>query len=185
VKIRYDLQLSARVEELASAQMIDLGIAEFPFERPGFEREDFCRIPYVMAFPKEHPLAQNSVITPIDLDGVDMVSLCAETVARRMLDTCLADAGVTPRVLYETTFSAGVCALVRRGMGIGLVDMFTAHDLFGKGLVFRRFEPDVIFHVGVLYPRHQPIARTTAAFVATLRTRRNAVLARCSEVLGV
>jgi len=37
------------VEELASAQMIDLGIAEFPFERPGFEREDFCRIPYVMA----------------------------------------------------------------------------------------------------------------------------------------
>ncbi|MDO9523975.1 MAG: LysR substrate-binding domain-containing protein [Gemmobacter sp.] len=184
VKIRYDMQLSMRVEELVSAQMVDLGIAEFPFERPGFEREDFCRIPYVMALPEDHPLAERSVITPLDLDGQDMVSLCAETVARRLLDTCLSNAGVTPHILYETTFSAGICTLVQRGMGIGLVDMFTAHDFHGKSLVFRRFEPDMVFHVGILYPRHQPISRTASGFVAALRARRNRVLAKSQRSLG-
>lgn len=185
VKIRYDLQLSTRVEELASAQMVDLGIAEFPFERPGFEREDFCKIPYVLALSEGHELGHRSVITPKDLDGVDMVSLSVETVARRMLDACFANAGVTPRVIWETTFSAGVCALVQRGMGVGLVDMFTAHDMVGKGLIFRRFEPDMVFHVGILYPRHQLVSRTTAEFVSALRSRRNRMLARAGDVLGV
>jgi len=185
VKIRYDLQLSTRVEELASAQMVDLGIAEFPFDRPGFEREDFCQIPYVLALSEGHPLSAKSVITPADLDGMDMVSLSVETVARRMLDTCFANAGVAPRVVWETTFSAGVCALVQRGMGVGLVDMFTAHDMVGKGLVFRRFEPAMMFHVGILYPRHQLLSRTTSEFVSALRTRRSRILAKSSDVFGV
>lgn len=185
VKIRYDLQLSTRVEELASAQMVDLGIAEFPFERPGFERDDFCKIPYVLALPESHPLTAKSVITPKDLDGLDMVSLSVETVARRMLDTCFANASVTPRIVWETTFSAGVCALVQRGMGVGMIDMFTAHDMVGKGMVFRRFEPELMFHVGILYPRHQPLSRTTSEFVSALRSRRNRMLARSSDVFGV
>jgi DNA-binding transcriptional LysR family regulator len=185
VRIRYDLQLSARVEALVSAQMVDLGIAEFPFERPGFEREEFCQVPYVLALPDSHRLSARPVIGPADLEGVDLVSLGMDTVAGRMLDACFARAGVVPRIIWETTFSAGVCALVQRGMGVGLVDMFTAHDMRGKGLVFRRFEPELMFNVGVLYPRHQPLSRTAAEFVGTLRNRRNWVLARTAEVLGV
>ena len=68
VKIRYDLQLSMRVEEWVSSQQVDLGLAEFPFERPGIERESFCETPYVMAMPADHRLSGRSVVTPGDLE---------------------------------------------------------------------------------------------------------------------
>lgn len=185
LKIRYDLQLSMRVEEWVSSQRVDLGIAEFPFERPGIERENFCELPYVMALPQSHPLAARAVITPQDLEGERMVSLSTETVARRLLDACLAKADVTPQILCETTYSAGVCAMVRRGQGIGMTDLFTANDFAGTGMVFRRFEPELMFHVGILYPRHQSRSRTAGEFLTVLRAKRNRLTAGIDALLSV
>ncbi|MEQ8291265.1 MAG: LysR substrate-binding domain-containing protein [Roseovarius sp.] len=185
VKIRYDLQLSMRVEEWVSSQQVDLGLAEFPFERPGIERESFCETPYVMAMPADHRLSGRSVVTPGDLEGERMVSLSPETVARRLLDTCLAEAGVTPQFVCETTYAAGVCALVMRGQGIGLTDMFTATDFAGTGIVFRRFEPEIVFRVGVLYPRHLPRSRATGEFMTTLRAKRNEMMSGVQQLLAV
>ncbi|MEI4263755.1 LysR substrate-binding domain-containing protein [Roseovarius sp. D0-M9] len=185
LKIRYDLQLSMRVEESVSSQKVDLGIAEFPFERPGIERENFCELPYVMALPETHPLAARAVITPQDLDGQRMVSLSHETVARRLLDACLAKADVKPQILCETTYSAGVCAMVRHGQGIGLTDIFTATDFAGSGIVFRRFEPELMFHVGILYPKHQSRSRTAGEFLTVLRAKRNKMIAGIDALLAV
>ncbi|RKF14175.1 LysR family transcriptional regulator [Roseovarius spongiae] len=185
VKIRYDLQLSMRVEEWVSSQQVDLGLAEFPFQRAGIEREEFCELPYVMALPQDHPLTAEPVIRPGDLHGVRMVSLSAETVARRLMVACLADAGATPQVVCETTYAAGVCALVQRGQGVGLVDPFTASDFAGQGVVFRRFEPELTFHVGILYPRHQPRSRTAGEFLRVLRARRNGLVRKIDALLAV
>lgn len=185
VKIRYDLQLSMRVEEWVASQQVDLGIAEFPFERAGIERENFCQIPYVMAMPAGHPLGAQGVVTPADLDGARMISLSTETALRRMLDACLRDARATPQILCETTYSAGVCTLVRRGVGVGLIDMFTACDFAGTGIVFRRFAPELMFNVGILYPRHMPRSRVAGEFLTTLRAHRNRLLAQVDALLAV
>lgn len=185
LKIRYDLQLSMRVEEWVSSQKVDLGIAEFPFERPGIERENFCELPYVMALPKSHSLATRAVITPQDLEGERMVSLSPETVARRLFDACLAKFDVTPHILCETTYAAGVCALVQRGQGIGLVDLFTANDFAENGVVFRRFEPELTFHVGILYPRHLARSRTASEFMTVLRAKRNSLIAGKDALLSL
>jgi DNA-binding transcriptional LysR family regulator len=185
LKVRYDLQLSMRVEESVSSQRVDLGIAEFPFERPGIERENFCELPYVMALPAAHPLAAHAVITPQDLHGQRMVSLSPETVARRLMDACLARLDVTPQILSETTYAAGVCALVQRGQGIGLIDLFTAMDHVGTGVVFRRFEPELMFRVGILYPRHQARSRAAGEFLTVLRAKRAKLLAGVDALLAV
>ena len=185
VYVRYDLQLSLRVEEYVSAQQVDLGIAEFPLDRPGFEREDFCRVPYVLALPRGHPLSRCAVVRPADLQSERLVSLSREAVARRILDTVFAEAGVTARIVCETMFAASLCTLVHNGMGVGIVDLFTAHDFAGTGLVFRRFEPEIEFHAGLLYPRHLPLSRATSQFVAILRQRRNDLIVRSQGLLEV
>ncbi|MCZ4351010.1 LysR substrate-binding domain-containing protein [Roseovarius aestuarii] len=185
LKIKYDLQLSMRVEELVSSQRVDLGIAEFPFERPGIERENFCEVPYVMALPASHPLAARRVITPQDLHGERMVSLSTETVARRLMDAILAKHDVTPQILCETTYAAGVCALVLRGQGIGLIDLFTANDFAGSGVVFRRFEPELMFHIGILYPKHQSRSRAAGEFLTVLRAKRKKLLAGTEALLSI
>lgn len=185
VKIRYDLQLSMRVEEWVASQQVDLGLAEFPFERPGIERESFCETRYVMALREDHPLSKKSCLTPEDLHGIRMVSLGPETVARRFLDKHLAEARSRPEFICDTTYSAGVCTLVQHGQGIGLVDLFTASDFAERGLVFRRFKPEIPFHVGLLHPSQRPRSRVAGEFLSTLRSRRKELMARADVLLAV
>lgn len=185
VAIRYDLQLSMRVESWVSSQQVDLGLAEFPCDGFGFEREEFVRKPYVMALPEAHPLADKVVLEPDDLARVPLVSLGSEATGRKLLDACLTDAGVRPKIVCETLYASGVCELARLGMGIGMVDLFTAHDFANRGVVFRRFEPSITFHVGLLYPRHHALSRAAAEFVTVLRQKRAEVLSATEALLQV
>jgi DNA-binding transcriptional LysR family regulator len=185
IKIRYDLQLSMRVKEWVLAQQVDLGIAEFPFDRAGIERENFCDLPYVMALPADDRLAAREVIASTDLHGERIVSLSPETVARRLTDSALADVGAVPHVLCETTYAAGVCAMVRRGQGIGLIDLFTASDNQGGDIVFRRFAPELTFRVGILYPRHQLRSRAAGEFLNVLRAHRSKPIVGIDALLAI
>ncbi|MFJ7440874.1 LysR substrate-binding domain-containing protein [Methylorubrum thiocyanatum] len=63
------VQTSARVEEFAPAQAIDLGFAELPLTRGGVDAEAFCQAPLVLAVSHDHPLAARPQITPAYLDG--------------------------------------------------------------------------------------------------------------------
>ncbi len=184
VKIRYDLQLSPRVEEWVSSQQVDLGIAEFPFAYTGFHSEDFCRVPYVVALPPDHPLAASPVITPRQLEHVRIVSLSPESAARQTFDLRFFEAGIEPQIVCETLFSAGLCALVQQGLGVGMVDLFTAHNFAESGLVFRRFEPEVVFHVGLLHPHHIALSRSGTQLLATMRQQRNLLLQKTDALLS-
>ena len=173
VKIRLDLQLSPRVEEWVSSQQVDFGVGEFPFASSGFESEEFCRVPYVAAMLQSHPLSVEPVITAGHLQGHPIVSLSAESAVRKTFDRHFYEAGVDANIVCESLFSAGLCKLVQQGLGLGMVDLFTAHDFAGSGLVFRRFEPEVLFHVGILHPRHLALSRSGSQFLGVMRRMRN------------
>jgi len=183
VKIRFDLQLSQRVEGRVSSQQIDLGLGEFAGESFGIQRETFCRSPYVLALPKDHPLTEKEVVTPRDLSGVPVVSLGPETVVRHLIEAAFAEAEASLEVVAETLYADGVCRLVRHGVGVGIVDIFTAYDWTHRGVVFRRFEPALMFHVVLMYPRHRPLSRTASEFLQVLRAKRNALLDKEEAIL--
>lgn len=117
VAIRFDLQLSMRVENWVSSQQVDLRFAEFPSESFGVERESFVRQPYVLALPENHPLTEKAVLTPTDLAGVPMISLGQEAVGRRLSDAAFAEANVVPKIVCETLYAAGICRLVQQAWG--------------------------------------------------------------------
>ncbi|MCL7941525.1 LysR substrate-binding domain-containing protein [Halomonas sp. ATCH28] len=183
VAIRYDLQLSMRVEGWVTSQQVDLGLAEFPCEGFGFDSEDFSVEPYVIAIPEAHPLAKKRIIRPDDLSGVPLVCLGPEAVGRKLLDASLTRHNIRPRVVCETLYASGLCELIDRGLGIGMVDMFTAHDYAEKSIAFRRFEPQIMFHVGLLYPKHQPLSRTASEFLQLLRAKRDLVINDAQKML--
>lgn len=175
VHIRLDLQLSHLVEGRMSSPQVDLGFAEFPSENFGIERETFFRAPYVLALPEAHRLTARETITPTDLRGEPMIALGPESVCRRLLEAAFADAKVPLDVVCETLYAAGVCRLVQHGTGVGVVDLFTAHDFSGRGVVIRRFEPRLMFNVGLMYPRSRPLSRAASEFLKVLRAKRNAL----------
>ena len=172
VRIRHDIQISAKVEEWAASQQVDFGLAEFPFQRSGFVMEDFCKTPYVLAVPSHFEAAKLEVVTPRDLAGVPMIMLTTACAARHRIDQVFQAASVNYKIVCETPFTNTIGALVTKGLGVGLIDPFTAHDFKDHPIVVRPFEPAIIFHVGVLYPGHRPLSKVAGRFLAALRAAR-------------
>jgi DNA-binding transcriptional LysR family regulator len=174
-RISISIQTSAKIEEWASAQQIDFGIAEFPFARMGLEIDDFCRVEHVLGVPASHPLAKRRIVKPQDLINSPFISLTRNTVGRHMIDQVFLQAQVERNMILEAQFAAVIAGMIAQGLGIGLIDPFTAADFRDKGVVALRFEPKVEFHVGILHPAHRPMSRVAREFLTVLRACRNEV----------
>ncbi|KMO26380.1 hypothetical protein VQ02_34215 [Methylobacterium variabile] len=170
------VQTSARVEELAAAQAIDLGFAELPLTRGGVDVEAFCKAPLVLGVPRGHPLAARPQVTPADLDGEPLIALPQTSLSRQRLDRAFARAGLTCRPAIEAQYAALVAILIARGLGVGLLDPFTASGSDGRGLAHVPFHPSILFEVAVLHPTQRPLSRAARAFLAVIRRERASVL---------
>ena len=188
-RISLNVQMSPKVEEWAAAQQIDLGFAVYPleqgqFERPGIEVEEFARMPYLLAVPAGHALAERSVVGPRDLQGERFISQTRNTVGRILVDRLFDKEGVQRDLVLDTQVVAGVATFVSYGLGVGFVDPFTALDFADKPLVAIRFEPAVEIRIGILHPTHRPMSRIARDFMGILRARRRETLAQVERMLG-
>lgn len=176
VTITAEVNMSARVEETVAAQHVDFGIGAFPFRRTGLETEMFCRAPEYLVVPTGHALAGKAYVRPKDLADMPFIVLPRDQANRVVADQVFERAGVPRRIVVETQANAVICDLVRHGVGVGLVDPFTAADYAGRGIAAVPFRPRIEFQVGILYPTHRPLSRVARVFLAILRRRRNALL---------
>ena len=175
--ISMTIQTSLKIEEWAAAQHIDFGIAEYPFLRTGVDQEEFCRVPHVIALPKGHTLERNAVIAPEDLAGESFISLTNHNVSRHFTDQVFHQAQIPRRMMLETQYVAVIAEFVAKGLGVGLIDPFTAYGFRDRGIVIRPFLPAIEFHLGVLHPNHRPLSRAARACLALLRSARKEVVA--------
>lgn len=176
VAISLTIQTSAKIEEAAAAQQIDIGLAEFPFQRSGFETDEFCRTPDVLVVPEGHRLAERKQARPKDVADLPFISLTRNNVGRHLVDQIFRKADVKRQLTIEAHYSAVICSFVRLGLGVGLVDPFTAADFKDRGVVAIPFRPAMDFNIGILYPAHRPLSRVARTFLGTLRSCRNEVL---------
>jgi DNA-binding transcriptional LysR family regulator len=180
-RISLGVQMSPRVAELAASQQIDIGFGELPyqasgFDRPGVETELFASVPHLLAIPAGHRLAGRASASPADLAGEKFISLTRSTVGRLIVDRLFELTGVERERLIETQITALVARFVTRGMGVGLIDPFTAHDFRDAGLIAIPFEPAVEMRIALMHPTHRPLTRIASEFIAFLRRRKRELL---------
>ena len=181
-RVTLHVQMSAKVEDWAAAQQIDFGFAEFPyqamtFDRSGFEAEEFCRVPYLLAVPRGHRLANRKVVRPADLAGERFISLTTNTVGRLLIDQLFERENVAREMIVDCQVMAVVANLISQGVGVGFVDPFTAADYADRDIVSLPFEPVVEMRIGMLHPTHRPLTRIASEFATLLRTHKHKVLA--------
>lgn len=169
-EVRFKLlsRSSEIVRGLIPTQTFDVGIVEVPVDHPGVKTEPLtfqCRC----AVPSGHPLTQNEVLTPRDLDGVPFISLYREHMTYYRLARLFAEADADWNVVAETQFFATCCAFVANRAGVALVDPFTAAYYEGKGLVTRRFKPTVSYELGLIFPIDRIHSRLAEAFVGVFK----------------
>jgi DNA-binding transcriptional LysR family regulator len=177
-RISLRMQMSTRIEELVAAQIVDFGLAEYPFQRAGVEVEEFCSVSLMIAVPSTHRLAGQKSCSPKDLQGERFISLTHNNAGRRLADDIFMSAGVQRRLVLEAQIFSIVASMVSQDLGIGLIDPFTAFDFRDRGIVVIPFEPSVTLRIGLLHPVHRPTSRATREFISCLKTYRREVLSR-------
>ena len=183
VSISMNIQVSPKIEDLIAAQHIDFGLAQLPFMRDDMVVDEFCKVPYYAAMPKSHPLAQRSALAPRDFEGQRFISLTRNNSVRHLVDQMFSNHEVTRVMHLETSYLVASCKLIALGLGMGMVDPFTAADSRDTVAV-RVLSPSVDFHVGLVYPSHRPLSKIGRVFALFLRQRRDELLKTMQAAAG-
>lgn len=179
VNIQIVPQESPLLEEWLSAQRHDLGLTETMHTPAGTERMPLLTLNEVCVLPSTHPLADKAVLSPADFQGENYISLSRTDSYRQLLDALFNEHQVKRRMVVETHSAASICAMVKAGVGISIVNPLTALDYVNSGVVIRRFSIDVPFTVSLVRPQHRP----TSALIETFSAHLQQNLARITEPL--
>jgi DNA-binding transcriptional LysR family regulator len=162
-------QESPLLEEWLSAQRHDLGLTETLATPAGTARHELLSLDEVCVLPAGHRLAEKAVLTPMDFQGENYISLSRTDSYRQLLDTLFAEHQVKRRMVVETHSAASICAMVRAGVGISVVNPLTALDYADSGIAIRRFTVSVPFTVSLIKPLHRPASALVDTFSAHLQ----------------
>lgn len=175
-RVTLNVRMSVNVEDWAATQQVDFGLAETPFKRSGFRTEPFSEAPYVAAVHADHPLAKRGEVRARDLAEFPLLSWSPFATVNRMLEEVMQSAGVRPRPICTTTFSSSICGMVRRGLGVGIVDPFTAAAQKGNGLCVLPFVPDIPCRVALLLPDTRSPTPLASALITYAEEERDLLL---------
>ncbi len=159
---------SPGLEQALSAQRFDLGLSERADPPPGTHSRVLMRANEVVVMPAGHPLAARRSVRAVDFHGLPTVGLGPEDPYRAMADALFEAQGVARRLVVETTSAVSVCALVRQGLGVAIVNPLTALALAGPGLIVRPLAFRLPFQVSLVTPERRPSNPLREAFERAL-----------------
>jgi DNA-binding transcriptional LysR family regulator len=168
---------SPALEASLAEQRFDLGLTERREAPPATTLTTLLQADELAVLPDGHPLLARAALRPADFEGCDFVSFSAADPYRRLVDALFERHGVTRRMALDTGSAVSVCALVRQGLGVSIVNPLTALALVGTrpGLHLRPLTESIPFHVGLVMPQLRPANPLSAAFVDALQQAADAL----------
>lgn len=155
-KITFEVHVSPHVIESVANQWVDIGIAQVASEYPGLRTHSAFRADCVCVMPIGHPYCDKEVIRIADLRAQPFVALPPHTMAGSQFSLFTADSEpIVPRI--ETLGTLAACAMVAEGIGLAIVDPFSAAFACGR-LVQKPFFPEINFGFRLVYPDNRVLS---------------------------
>lgn len=161
-------QESPLLEEWLTEQRFDLGLCERVQAPAATTLVALLQADEVCVLPDGHPLLARRVLRLKDFAGLPFVSFAPSDPYRQQVDGLFEREGVARRLALETASAASVCALVRQGLGLAIVNPLTAMELAGTGLQVRPLSVSIPFAVSLVVPQLRPASPLRDAFVQCL-----------------
>lgn len=148
---------------------IDVAITLSPILAPTVRVETLADIPVVAVCQAGDPLADLAVVRPKDLLGRPLISYASHAeVIGPALDKAFEVDGEKRDIAIQIASSIGALPLVKRGLGIALVDKLSVWQ--ADGVVACAFAPEVNMQLSISLNQSRPEARFLAPFLSTLRS---------------
>ncbi|MDH2432603.1 LysR family transcriptional regulator [Pokkaliibacter sp. MBI-7] len=184
VNISITPQESPLLEEWLAAQRYDLGLTEVAQAPQGTELDALMVLDEVCVLPPGHALASKAVLEPADFSGQPFISLSALDSYRQQIDSTFVRHGIERQLVMDTHSAASVCAMVREGIGLAIVNPLTALDYAAQGVLVRRFSVTIPFTVSLVRPLHRPPSPLVAAFTGALQDVAGQISTRLAQLPG-
>jgi len=175
---------SPLLEHWLAEQRFDLGLVEARQAPTGTRLEPLLRADEVAVLPQGHALLGRKVLKPADFAGQAFISFSPADPYRLQIDAMFAEAGVARRLAVEADSAVAVCALVRQGLGVAIVNPLTALELAGPLLNIRPLAVSIPFHVGMVTPLLRAPSPLAEPFAQCLRESARALETRLKSLVS-
>lgn len=155
IAVSLEMRSEGTIQRWASSAYCDVGFATTTPDAFGVTSTELYRLAGVCALPAKHPLTARERIHARDLRDQSLILPSYADDTRSSLDRALRQAGANQMPTIETPYGATICAMVARGLGVGVVNPLATSDTNPSRIVFRPFSPDVMFRGFTVCPQLQ------------------------------
>ncbi|KDC05964.1 LysR substrate-binding domain-containing protein, partial [Bordetella bronchiseptica] len=128
VKVFFDVRRSYNVVEIIESRAADIGfaIALEPELEQKLHMLPVARVQMVCLAPADHPLARRKSVTPQDISPYPLIGLELGSRLSPLVLNAFKQAGTPYRTAVEVRYSETACLLAQAGVGVTVVDLFSA-----------------------------------------------------------
>jgi LysR family hydrogen peroxide-inducible transcriptional activator len=162
---------SANLEQFTSSGAVDFSLLSLPIEEPTLDYRPFVTEEICLAVPESHPLADVQDPLPVrTLANESFIVLKKGQGFRQITQDICAEAGFSPKIVFESSNMETVQSLVAAGMGIALVPNMIAQSKKGRYTpVFKKLTDPVPSRTLVVAERRgRYFTKAAEAFIDTL-----------------
>jgi DNA-binding transcriptional LysR family regulator len=188
--VRLTVAMAGRSVQEIRGGRVDAGLLTLPVEESDLVTVPVLREELLLVTTPTHPLARRRKVMPRDLDGQPFVLFEVGSATRKVIDQFFATEKIEPTIVMDTENVEIIKAMVKTGMGIGIVPYQSVAREVRAGQFFcaRVDGYELVRETGWVYARANRVPRMIhellAAFDAVKGKLRLALPSRRHGVVG-
>ncbi|MCQ9617643.1 LysR family transcriptional regulator [Paenalcaligenes niemegkensis] len=149
----------------------DVGITSLPVDLGSCKLHWSGQAPCVLALPVGHSFAHQDIIDLSDIPDETLISVFAQYRLRHRMATALSRAHKSPDTIrqIETSSSFNVMSMVAAGLGVGVIDPYTACSYVPESVLIKNIKTHIPSMIGVLTHQDRPVHPDAPRLIEALR----------------
>ncbi|KOF14388.1 hypothetical protein AC244_27540 [Ensifer adhaerens] len=169
IQIKIRAMATRQVVEDVGNNQVDFGLADAATIEGSLETEIICSAQVCCIMRRDHPLAVKGAIGLDDLQGQTLISFFEETLVGAQLRQKFQKPNGGLEIAISTNQSLVACSLVDEGVGVALIDPFTAISNLFPNLVIRKLRPTIEIKPRFIIPPNRPLSLAAKELLSVIR----------------
>lgn len=164
-----EILANSPIVDLVQNGRVDFGLVHDITPSPDTHNEDIGLQHVVCAAPRGHRFESLDCVTPQDLKPETFLSYGPQTNFGYLVESAFTEAGIHMPMAVEATSSAALLALIRTGVGVGLVEPAAIVPFPLDAFVIRPFRPTLCMYSRIIRSRARPLTRHAELLIEAYR----------------
>ncbi|RCW19935.1 DNA-binding transcriptional LysR family regulator [Ciceribacter lividus] len=178
IKVNFDI---LKIEEAIDYLLLGKGevvAMSYKLSHPSITFEPLSKGHLVCITAKEHPLASRSMVSAREIAEYPLIGIDPRDPYGAIMAGIFEREGLRYDIPIRARFGTTVCALVKRNLGVAVIDAFTVGDMENQGIAIIPISEDTVFQTYVAYRADADLSSYAERFVAILRREMDELIHR-------